>query len=226
MKLRLAVEHPWNVTPTEAAQIQRSLAALVSRRATPLEPKTIAAVDMCVRGNQVQAAVSVHAWPGLEPLAAAVWRGPVDWPYVPGLLSFRELPPLLRALEQLDALPDLILADGHGYAHPRRFGIACHLGVLLDAPVIGVAKSRLIGTHGPLAEVAGSQTALLDADEEIGAVVRTRTGVKPLYVSVGHHVDLARAVQWTLACVTRYRLPEPSRRAHLLSRGDVTGQCS
>ncbi|HTY99332.1 MAG TPA: deoxyribonuclease V, partial [Rhodocyclaceae bacterium] len=141
------------------------------------------------------------------------------FPYVPGLLSFREIPALLAAWERLAIVPDLVLCDAQGFAHPRRFGLACHLGLWLDVPAIGVAKSRLIGTHGPVPEAKGEWTPLLDNDEVIGGVLRTRAGCKPLFVSVGHRVSLESAVAWTLACTTRYRLPETTRQAHRLASG-------
>lgn len=222
MTLRLAHSHRWDLSPREAVVVQRELAGLVLQEPMPRPPHTVAGVDMSVRRGSVQASVVVLEVATLRPVAEALWRGPVTWPYVPGLLSFREIPALLHALEQLDVLPDLILADGQGVAHPRRFGIASHLGVLLDRPVIGVAKSRLVGTHDVVEDEAGSRTPLFDGAEVIGMVVRSRHGVKPLYVSVGHRVDLEQAVEWTLACVTRYRLPEPSRRAHLLSRAALS----
>jgi deoxyribonuclease V len=138
---------------------------------------------------------------------------------VPGLLSFRETPAVLEALGRLSERPDLLLCDGQGYAHPRRFGLACHLGVLTGLPSIGVAKSRLIGTHGALPKEKGAWVPLLDGDEAVGAVLRTRDGVAPLYVSIGHRVSLPTAIRWVLACTTRYRLPETTRQAHRLASG-------
>ena len=138
---------------------------------------------------------------------------------MPGLLSFRELPAVLDALSQLSVMPDIILCDGQGRAHPRRFGIACHLGVLLDLPTIGVGKTRLVGRHLEPGPERGDWTPLLDHEEEIGAVLRTRTGVKPLYISGGHRVCLRTAIELTLACLTRYRLPETTRAAHRLASG-------
>jgi deoxyribonuclease V len=139
-------------------------------------------------------------------------------PYVPTYLSFREIPALLEALTRLRQPFDALLVDGQGLAHPRRCGIASHLGVLLDKPTVGCAKSRLIGTHSEPRARAGSSTPLMDANEQIGVALRTRDGVKPLYVSVGHRVDLASAIALALACCTRYRLPEPTRLADRLSK--------
>ncbi len=170
-------------------------------------------------GHLARAAVAVLTFPGLSLCDQAVAQRPVTFPYVPGLLSFREVPVVLEALAGLARLPDLLLCDGQGLAHPRRFGIACHLGVLLDLPAIGVAKRRLIGRHEALPQEKGAWVPLYDGDECIGAVVRTRTGVQPLYVSVGHRVSLESAVDWVFRCTTRYRLPETTRAAHRLASG-------
>lgn len=149
-----------------------------------------------------------------EVVEVAGARAPARFPYVPGYLSFRELPAVLGAFASLRAAPQLIVADGQGLAHPRRFGLACHLGVLLDVPTIGCAKSRLIGTHREPGPRRGAHTRLLDGGECIGEAVRTRTGVKPVYVSVGHRVGLESARRWILRLAGRYRLPEPIRAAH------------
>ena len=166
-----------------------------------------------------RAAVAVLDFPELRLVESAVARLPTSFPYVPGLLSFRETPAVLEALGRLSERPDLLLCDGQGYAHPRRFGLACHLGVLTGLPSIGVAKSRLIGTHGALPEQKRAWVPLLDGDETIGAVLRTRSAVAPLYVSIGHRVSLPTAIRWVLACTTRYRLPETTRHAHRLASG-------
>ena len=136
---------------------------------------------------------------------------------MPGLLSFRELPGVLAALAKVRIRPDLILCDGQGIAHPRRFGIASHLGVLLDIPTIGVGKTRLTGRHAEPPAAKGAWTPLMDGEETIGAVLRSRAGVKPIYVSTGHRVSLMTAIALTLACLTRYRLPETTRQAHRLA---------
>jgi deoxyribonuclease V len=148
---------------------------------------------------------------------SALARRPTAFPYVPGLLSFREIPAVLDALAALACTPDLLLADGQGLAHPRRFGLACHLGWLVDTPTVGVAKSRLLGAFTPPPDQRGAWAPLLDRGEVIGAAVRTRRGVKPVFVSPGHRVDVASAVRLTLACTGRYRLPAPSRAAHRLA---------
>ncbi len=180
---------------------------------------TIAGVDAGFEdgGRTTRAAIVVMSWPGLEVVEQTVARVPTAFPYVPGLLSFRELPSVLAAFGQLGARPDLALCDGQGIAHPRRFGIACHLGILLDLPAIGVGKSRLIGTFEPPGAGKGEFTDLVDGDERIGAVVRTRDNVKPLFVSPGHRVSLQTAVDWVLKCAVRYRLPEPVRLADKLA---------
>ena len=174
-------------------------------------------------GATTRAAVAVLDVGQLALVERAVVREPTRFPYVPGLLSFREAPAVLAAFERLRVAPELILYDGQGFAHPRRFGIASHLGVLLDAPTIGVAKTRLIGTHRVPPDRRGAWVPLRDGEETIGAVLRTRAGVKPLYVSIGHRVSLESAVRWTMACVTRYRLPETTRWAHRLASVDETG---
>lgn len=220
--MRLAIEHPWNLTPGEAIALQRGLAARVEvGDRLPEEIHSVAGVDVGFEegGRITRAAVAVLRFPDLEPLHSVVARRPTEFPYVPGLLSFRELPALLEALRQLAELPDVILCDGQGRAHPRRFGIACHLGVLLDRPTVGVGKTRLIGTHAEPGPEKGDWAPLLDGGEVIGAVLRTRPGVKPLYISGGHRVGLETAIALTLACTRRYRLPETTRAAHRLASG-------
>lgn len=183
--------------------------------------RQVAGVDVGFedRGETTRAAVAVLDFPSLEPLDQRICRCPTRFPYVPGYLSFREVPAVLNALEKLPSLPDLILCDGQGLAHPRRFGLACHLGVLADIPTIGVAKSRLIGEHEDLPATRGSWVALTDKGEIIGAVLRTRADVSPLYVSTGHRISLATAIDYVMRCTTRYRLPETTRRAHRLASG-------
>lgn len=218
MELTLYHAHAWNVSPEEAIAVQRTLAPLVRQEPLLQALQTIAGVDMSVRGDQVQAAVVVLSLPELALVEQAIWRGPVEFPYIPGLLSFREAPAVLRALEQLQALPDVIMTDSQGRAHPRRFGLACHLGVLLDWPVFGVAKSKLTGVYTEPATEPGAQTPLYSGKEVIGAVLRTRARANPVYISVGNHITLSEAVALTQACTKGYRLPEPTRQAHLLSK--------
>lgn len=181
--------------------------------------RTVAGIDVGFEkhGTVTRAAVVVLDIASLKPVEQAVARMPTCFPYVPGYLSFREAPAVLAALKKLRNQPDLLLCDGQGVAHPRRFGLACHLGWLLDIPSIGVAKSRLIGTHGKVPKKKGGWAALEDDGNVIGAVLRTRTGVKPVYVSIGHRINLATAIEYVLRCTTRYRLPETTRYAHRLA---------
>jgi deoxyribonuclease V len=145
----------------------------------------------------------------------------VTLPYIPGLLSFREAPLIVAACEELSNVPDLILVDGQGIAHPRRLGLASHLGLFLDVPTVGCAKSRLCGKHKPVGEKVGSYTELVDNGDVIGAVLRTKVGVKPIYVSIGHKISLSSARKWVLNCCRGYRLPEPTRLAHLAAGGNL-----
>jgi len=213
--------HPWDVTPAQARAIQLQGRARVIADDALGRVGRVAGIDVGLEesGAVSRAAVAVLEVPSLTLVESAVARLPTAFPYVPGLLSFREIPAALEALGRLSAPPDLLLCDGQGYAHPRRFGLACHLGVLTGLPSIGVAKSRLIGTHGPLPDEKGAWVPLLDGDETIGAVLRTRGGVAPVYVSVGHRVSLPTAIRWVLACTTRFRLPETTRQAHRLASG-------
>lgn len=217
--------HSWDLTPKEAVALQRALRDRVERTDRVGEVRHVAGVDAGFEddGRVTRAAVAVLAFPSLELVEHAVVREPTRFPYVPGLLSFREAPAVLAAFERLSTRVDLLLYDGHGYAHPRRFGIACHVGLALDCPAIGVAKSRLIGEAGALPDGRGAWVPLADADETIGAVVRTRAGVSPIYVSIGHRVGLESAVRWTMACVRAYRLPETTRWADRIAsrRGPV-----
>jgi len=213
--------HPWDVTPAQARAIQLEGRACVIAEDRLGSVTRVAGIDVGFEegGAVSRAAVAVLAFPSLHLVESAVARRPTVFPYVPGLLSFREIPAVLEALGRLSMAPDLLLCDGQGYAHPRRFGLACHLGVLTGLPSIGVAKSRLIGTHGALAEHRGAWVPLLDGEETIGAVLRTRTRVAPLYVSIGHRVSLPTAIRWVLDCTTRFRLPETTRQAHRLASG-------
>jgi len=211
--------HPWDVTPAQARAIQEQLRRQLVRHDDFTRIETLAGIDIGFedRGKITRAAVVLLGFPELEALDWAVVRCPTRFPYVPGLLSFREIPAALAALAELRVAPDLLLCDGQGYAHPRRFGLACHLGLLTDLPSIGVAKSRLIGEHGTLPPHRGARTGLWHAGELIGTLLRTRAGVRPVYVSIGHRVGLETALDYVLACATRYRLPEPTHQAHRLA---------
>lgn len=213
--------HSWNVTPAEARAIQEKLRTRVRATDRLGKLRRVAGVDVGFDdgGKITRAAVATLDFPSLRPVEASVATLPTTFPYVPGLLSFREVPAILEALARLRSLPDLILCDGQGVAHPRRFGLACHLGIVTGIPTIGVAKKRLIGSHGPVPDVRGRWKALTDGDEIIGAVLRTREGVKPLYVSAGHLVTLDTSVGLVMRCVGRYRLPETTRAAHRLASG-------
>jgi deoxyribonuclease V len=213
--------HPWDVTPKVAIAIQQQLRTLVRIGDDFAPPRRVAGVDVGFEENNTitRAAVAVLDFPSLQRVEQAIARVPTSFPYIPGLLSFREVPAVLAALGQLSVLPDMLLCDGQGIAHPRRLGIASHLGVLLDLPTIGVAKSRLVGAYEEPGEEEGCWQPLHDGDELIGCVLRSRTGVKPLYVSPGHRVGFDTARELVLACTTRYRLPETTRWAHRLASG-------
>lgn len=215
--ISLKHEHRWDVTPAEAVKIQERLRPLVVLHNGLADVRAVAGLDVGFPRGLARAAVAVYSYPELELVEEAVAERELEFPYVPGLLTFREGPAALAALDRLMTEWDVLLADGQGYAHPRRLGLASHLGVLLDRPSVGSAKSRLIGTHGEVDEAKGSWTELLDAGEVIGAVLRTREGVKPVYVSAGHRIDLASAIELVLRSTRRYRLPEPTRRAHRLA---------
>ncbi len=219
--MKPGTSHPWDVSPKEAVAIQQRLREQVRLEDCFGEVTRVAGVDVGFeRQNRItRAAVAVLDFPGLELVEHAVIRQPTRFPYVPGLLSFREVPAVLEALEELQGFPDLLLCDGQGIAHPRRFGIASHLGVLTGIPTIGVAKSRLVGHHRDVPDEKGAWVPLEDKGEVIGAVLRSRKGVKPIFVSPGHCVTLASAVHFVMACVTRYRLPETTRWAHRLASG-------
>jgi deoxyribonuclease V len=219
--MQVRQRHPWQVTPAEAQAIQRSLADQVSRKNGVGSPTLVAGVDISSgrASRMATGAVVVLAYPEMTVVESRVVEQKVDFPYIPGLLSFREAPLILAACEKLNHSPDLILVDGQGIAHPRRLGLASHVGLLLDLPTIGCAKSLLCGTHGPVGDEAGSYAEITDSGEVIGAALRTKKGVRPLYVSVGHEVDLAAAVAWVMRCCRGYRMPEPTRLAHLAAGG-------
>jgi deoxyribonuclease V len=215
--MEIARRYDWRVTTARAREIQLERAGRICRTGGISDVRLVAGVDVSVNRFKKTgtAAVVVLDYPEMRIAETATVTAPVAFPYVPGLLTFREAPLALAAFEKLVNTPDLVLVDGQGIAHPRRIGLASHLGLCLGLPTIGCAKSRLIGEHGEPGMEAGSYAELRDEGEVIGAVVRTRTGVKPLYVSIGHRIDLPSAIKWTLACCRGYRLPEPTRRAHM-----------
>ncbi len=219
--MKLAVSHPWDLSVSEAKALQPQLAEKVIAQTT-LDLgaiQTVAGVDVSFCQDMAQAAVVVLSFPELEPLEYALGKALVTFPYVPGLLTFREGPSVLDALEKLATWPDFFIFDGHGLAHPGRIGLAAHMGVLLDHPSIGCAKSRLTGTHDEPGEAVGAWVPLLDQGEIVGAVVRSRSKVKPLFVSVGHRVDLPTAIDLVLECTRGYRLPETTRYADKVAGG-------
>lgn len=221
--MRISRRHPLDVSVAEARDYQERL-----RREVREEPVLRAATLKRIAGTDISylrerklalGVVVLMGYPGLEVLEVATSSVEVDFPYVPGLLSFRELPALLPALEALSVTPDLIFADGQGVAHPRGFGLASHLGVLAGIPTIGCAKSRLLGEAEEPGPDVGDWTPLLYKGRTVGAVLRTRRGVKPIYVSAGHLIDLPTSLKMVLACLRGVRLPEPQRRAHLAAEG-------
>jgi deoxyribonuclease V len=216
-------EYSWRVSIPRARAIQVELAGRVCRTGDVPHPRFIAGADISVdkvsgTGN---AAVVVLSYPEMALVEVRTARDKLDFPYVPGLLSFREAPLVLAAWAKLETVPDLLLVDGQGIAHPRRLGLASHLGLFLDTPAIGCAKSRLCGLHDEPGLAAGSAAELVDGGEVIGVALRTRDGVRPVYVSIGHKVDLTAAVRLVLDCCRGYRLPEPTRLAHLAAGGNL-----
>ena len=215
--MRVRALHSWDVSPQEAMEIQLRLRSrLRLKGAGPFA--TVAGIDVSYDDTSklMFAGVVVMSGDGRQVLETATAALRVRFPYIPGLLSFRETPAVIKAWTKLKALPDCLICDGHGLAHPRRFGLACHLGVLLRLPSIGCAKSLLVGTHRQPGKRRGSLEPLLDHGEQIGAVLRTRHGVAPVFVSQGDRIGLEAAVQTVLDTCGGYRLPEPTRRAHLL----------
>jgi len=210
--------HRWSVTPVRAVAIQRMLAARVVSRGPMTPIRLVAGADLAFSPDGADCIAGVVVWDvnRRAVVEQCVARRPVQFPYVPGLLTFREGPALLAALKQLQCEPDVFMFDGQGYAHPRRFGLACHMGVLLNRPSLGCAKSILVGTCEPPQRSKASTSSLIHNGECVGLAVRTRDGVKPVYVSVGHRLSLHAAVKITLGCCTAYRLPEPTRLADKL----------
>lgn len=214
--MRIDRLHNWNLTPQAAVALQKTLRSeVVSDRPINLDAvRLIAGVDVSVKGDESQAAVVVATFPDFRVVETVSARRPTPFPYIPGLLSFREGPVLEEAFERLQTEPDLFLFDGMGIAHPRRIGIAAHLGLWLRRPTIGCGKTLLVGHHAPLAAEKGATASLIDRGEVIGAAVRTRAGVSPVFISPGHLADVPTAVEIVLRCSPTYRLPEPIRLAH------------
>ena len=222
--------HPWNVTPREAAQIQLRLRERLELADRLPKIETVAGADVALdlQRRRAIAGVIVYSYPEMNEIERVWAERELTFPYVPGLLSFREIPVLLKAFAKLRRAPDLIFCDGQGYAHPRRFGIACHLGVLLDRPTIGCAKSILVGTAEELPQRAGSWTSLMDKGETVGVALRTREGVKPVYLSQGHRISLERTIEFTQTVADGFRIPRPTREAdhfvEAVKRGEFAGR--
>ena len=210
--------HSWKVTYSQAIAIQSRLSSRLSFRALPKTPKLVAGVDVsCNRHSDIiYAGIVVLSLPDLAVVEKITVEGRAVFPYIPGLLSFRELPVVLQAFRKLKSYPDAVICDGQGIAHPRGFGLAAHCGLLLDLPTVGCAKSRLIGKHGSVSSKRWSTKPLLIDGKIVGQVVRSKAGVKPLYVSPGNNIDIPSSLQLIRHCTCRYRLPEPTRQAHLL----------
>lgn len=214
--MRLSRRHPWNLSPGDAIALQKTLRSeVVSNRPIELEAvKTIAGVDVSVKNEQSHAAIVVMTYPGFLTIETSLARRPTPFPYIPGLLSFREGPVLEEAFEKLKNVPDVFLFDGMGIAHPRRMGIAAHMGLWLERPTIGCGKTLLCGRYAHLDEEKGSFAPLIDKGETIGVALRTRTGKTPMFISPGHLADIPTAMELVLRCSPQYRLPEPIRLAH------------
>lgn len=214
----MTVQHAWDVTIEEALAIQRRLAPRAAQAPGIAldDVHTVAGIDASY-GDVARAAVVVYSFPELQVLDEAVAVRASVFPYVPGLLSFREAPAALAALEHLRVRPDLLICDGQGYAHPRRFGLACHLGLYVDLPSVGCAKSRLIGTYAEPGPNIGDRSPLRDGGELIGMVLRTKSRTNPLFISTGYRIALDTAVEVVLRCLRGYRLPEPTRAADRLA---------
>ena len=217
------ISHRWDVTPKEAAAIQQELRDEIVRVDQFPTLHRIAGIDVGFEQDKKisRAGVVVLDFPSLDVRERVIDRLPTSFPYVPGLLSFREVPVILKALGKLDPLPDLLFCDGQGLAHPRRMGLACHLGLATGLPSIGVAKSRLIGEYKMPGDKRGDWEPLIEGEEVIGAVVRTRTNVKPVFVSIGHRVSLETAIELTMRCTTRFRIPQPTRLAHQIASNEI-----
>src|SRR5215204_6183690 len=221
--------HGFDLSPAEARRLQEELASrVVVGPALDLSGvRHVAGADVSTQGDRAYATVVVLEFPGFSPVEVQGFEAPLRFPYVPGLLSFREIPPIVGALEKVETEVDALILDAQGLAHPRRMGLASHLGILLDVPTVGCAKSRLVGSFEEPGREKGSATDLVHRGEIVGRVLRTREGVSPVYVSVGNRIDLGSAVDLVLACCTKYRLPESTRQAHnaanRLRRGEEPG---
>jgi deoxyribonuclease V len=214
--MKLERRHSWSLSPNEAIALQNDLRhEVIADRPLDLSAiRTVAGVDVSVKNEVSQAAVVVMTFPGFEPVETALAQRPTTFPYVPGLLSFREGEVLVEAFEKLRHTPDVFIFDGSGYLHPRRVGIASHMGLWLGVPTIANAKNRLCGTNQESGPERGARTPVIDRGEVVGAALRTRPGCKPVFVSPGHLADLDTTIELIMATSPKYRLPEPIRRAH------------
>jgi deoxyribonuclease V len=218
--MKITPLHDWNLSPKQAIELQKQLAYEVIRYDDFVEPvKTVAGIDLGydAKNDTSRAVAVVLKFPELELIETAEALLPIQFPYVPGLLSFRETPVAIKALEKLNLTPDLILCDGQGIAHPRRFGIACHIGLITNIPSVGVAKSLLVGKYETLGLTRGNIAPLIHRNEEIGLALRTKDKIQPVYVSVGHKISLETAASYVLQCAPKYRLPETTRLADKLA---------
>jgi deoxyribonuclease V len=214
--------HPWSLSPEEAIRVQAALRAQLSLTWDNRAVETIGGVDLSLQEETAHAAIVIIRLADLKPIEGVTADVPLVFPYIPGLLSFREGPAVLAAWEQVQHKPDVVMFDGQGIAHPRGMGIAAQMGLWLERPTIGVAKSKLYGQHDPIGPRKGDQAPLYDRRKPphvIGAVIRTRERANPLYISPGHLIDVPHAVELVLRCVTGYRLPEPTRWAHQFAAG-------
>ena len=225
LKMKIKQRHPWPQTKSEAIAIQEQLQKETIAYDVLRPVQYVAGVDVGYDADNIsRAAVAVLSFPSLQLVEQAIATRPTTFPYIPGLLSFREVPAILDALEKLSITPDILLCDGQGLAHPRRFGLACHLGVIANLPSIGVAKSLFIGEHDEVAPERGSWQPLIHKGETVGAVLRSRAGVNPIYVSIGHRISLSSAIDYVLRCAPKYRLPETTRIADHLASASLSTQ--
>ncbi|MCP5005956.1 MAG: deoxyribonuclease V [Planctomycetes bacterium] len=209
------IKHAWQISEVEALQLQQELAAKVVSTDQFDDIKLVAGVDVAYakEGDKLVAAVVILDANSLDVVETVTAEDKAQFPYIPGLFSFRELPPLIKAFAKLQNRPDLVVCDGQGYAHPRRFGLACHLGVIFDVPTIGCGKTRLLGEHQEPDITRGAVAPLIDNNEVIGNVLRTQTDINPIYVSIGHRISLSTACEWVLKLSPKYRLPQTTRLA-------------
>ncbi|MDR0268830.1 deoxyribonuclease V [Paenibacillus sp.] len=224
--MKALLNHPWNISEQEAIQLQQELARQVIHEDCKTPVHYVAGVDVAYSkysGNLVAAVVILKS-DSLELIESVTVEDTEQFPYVPGLFSFRELPPVIKAFEKLQITPQLVVCDGQGFAHPRRFGLASHLGVLLDIPTIGCGKTRLLGDFTEPDLKRGAYASLIDQGEVIGSVLRTQEGIKPIFVSVGHRISLATAREWVLKLSPHYRLPETTRQADHLVKMTLAGR--